>query len=304
MDLREIRFFKSKLVGASILGGILVLGFVLVVNFLGQDFLGIGYNHLSMLAGENRVLKAQVRELARQMSSLQGTLDNIAERGNELRLVADLRTIDDDTRKAAIGGTHRPASAGFLTGEASLILNEAQSLIEKLSRETKLQQASYEEIRKKLEFNRELFAAMPAIKPMAGPYSPNGFGMRLHPVLHVYRMHPGLDIPNDVGTAVYASGDGVVRYAGHTAGGYGIVVEVNHGFGYTTLYAHLSQVLVRPGQRVRRGELIAKCGRSGLVSGPHLHYEVRRNGTAQNPVDYFFDDVDAARYRTMLAAAR
>jgi murein DD-endopeptidase MepM/ murein hydrolase activator NlpD len=128
--------------------------------------------------------------------------------------------------------------------------------------------------------------------------------MRIHPVLHVYRMHAGIDIINDVGTNVYAAGDGVVHFAGRTMGGYGIVIELSHGYGYSTLYAHLGKVLVHEGQTVKRGELIAKSGRSGLVSGPHLHFEVRRNGAKQNPVDYFFDDVDAARYRAQLASAK
>jgi murein DD-endopeptidase MepM/ murein hydrolase activator NlpD len=83
-----------------------------------------------------------------------------------------------------------------------------------------------------------------------------------------------------------------------------MVVEVNHGYGYSSLYAHLSRTLVREGQAVRRGELIAKSGRSGLVSGPHLHYEVRYLGRKQNPVDYFFDDIDAARYRSQLVSAK
>ena len=111
-------------------------------------------------------------------------------------------------------------------------------------------------------------------------------------------------IITDVGNDVYATGDGVVRYAGRTQGGYGAVIEMSHGYGYSTLYAHLSRVMVRPGQAVKRGELIAKSGRSGLVSGPHLHYEVRYNGRKQNPVDYFFDDVEAARYRAQLASAK
>jgi murein DD-endopeptidase MepM/ murein hydrolase activator NlpD len=128
--------------------------------------------------------------------------------------------------------------------------------------------------------------------------------MRIHPVLRVYRMHEGTDIINDVGTNVYATADGVVRYAGRTEGGYGTVVDIDHGYGYSTLYAHLSRIVVRPGESVKRGELIAKSGRSGLVSGPHLHYEIRKNGRKQNPVDFFFDDVDAARYRSQLAAAQ
>jgi murein DD-endopeptidase MepM/ murein hydrolase activator NlpD len=181
------------------------------------------------------------------------------------------------------------------------ILANSHQLIDKLLREVKLQQTSYEEVYKRYTYNKKYFAHLPAIKPMSGYYSINGFGMRVHPVLRVYRMHEGVDIINDVGTNVYATGDGYVRYAGRTQGGYGAVIEISHGFGYSTLYAHLSRLYVRPGQTVKRGELVAKSGRSGLVSGPHLHYEVRYKGRQQNPVDYFFDDVDAARYRAQLA---
>jgi murein DD-endopeptidase MepM/ murein hydrolase activator NlpD len=191
----------------------------------------------------------------------------------------------------------------FLNGEAADILSRAQATIDKLTREVKLQQTSYEQISRKMEYNKTFFAHLPAIKPMAGGYSVNGFGMRLHPVIRVYRMHTGVDIINDVGTNIYAAVDGVVRFAGRTQGGYGIVVEIDHDYGYSSLYAHLSQVSVRPGQSVKRGQLIAKSGRTGLVSGPHLHYEVRRGGTRLNPVDYFFYDIDAARYRTLLASA-
>ncbi len=303
LDLREIRFFKVKMLGSGLLLGIFLLSFVFFANMLTGDVLGIGYGHLSMLTTENRMLKEHIRELGKKLQLVQQTLENLSERGNELRLLADMRRIDDDTRAAAVGGGAQLAASPFLTGEASMILSQSRSLIDRLSREVKLQQQSYEEIHTRLEQNRGFFSHLPAIKPMAGPYTVGGFGMRLHPVLHVYRMHYGLDIINDVGTSVYAAGDGDIRVAGRTQGGLGVVVEIAHGYGYTSLYAHLSQVHVTPGQRVKRGELIAKCGRTGLVSGPHLHYEIRRNGVSQNPVDFFFDDIDAARYRAMLAQA-
>jgi murein DD-endopeptidase MepM/ murein hydrolase activator NlpD len=102
---------------------------------------------------------------------------------------------------------------------------------------------------------------------------------------------------------VYASGDGVVHFSGRTQGGLGVIVDLDHGYGIHSVYGHLSQVLVPTGRAIKRGELIGRCGRTGLVSGPHLHYEVRRNGVSQNPVDYFFDDIDAARYRALLAQA-
>ena len=302
LDLQEIRFFKTKLVGSGVVLGFVVVGVVLLLNYFASDLLGLGYDRISLLNTENRILKDQIRELSQKMSGVEKVLEGLADRGNELRLVADLKKIDDDTRTAAIGGAAVSPANAFLTGEAAEVLEASQSMIERLSREVKLQQASYDEIARKLDQNKTFFSHLPAIKPMAGSYSLNGFGMRVHPVLRVYRMHDGIDIISDVGTNVFAAGDGVVRYAGRTQGGYGVVVEVDHGYGYSSLYAHLSQMVVKQGQTVKRGELIARCGRSGLVSGPHLHYEVRRNGAKQNPVDYFFDDVDASRYRTLLAS--
>ena len=302
LDFREIRFFKSKLVGSGLAIGLLTVGCILLVNFLLNDVLGIGMDRIRLLSAENQLLKEQIHGMGKKMASVQGALEGLAARGNELRLMVDLSKIDDDTRAAAIGGAPPPSANAFLTGEAAEILSSSQALIEKLTREVKLQQASYEEISKRVEYNKRFFDHLPAIKPMAGPYTVNGFGMRVHPVLRVYRMHEGIDIINDVGSNIYAAGNGVVHFAGRTAGGYGVVIELNHGYGYSTLYAHLDKVLVRPGQSVRRGELIGKCGRSGLVSGPHLHFEVRRDGRKQNPVDYFFDDVQAARYRAQLAS--
>jgi murein DD-endopeptidase MepM/ murein hydrolase activator NlpD len=162
-------------------------------------------------------------------------------------------------------------------------------LMEKLEREIKLQEDSYEEIDRKFEFNKAFFNHIPGIKPMEGFYSPNSFGYRLHPVLGVVRFHEGLDIINDAGTPVHVTGDGTVSFAGVKAG-YGLTIEIDHGYGYQTLYAHLSKSLVREGQQVRRGDVIARSGHSGLVSGPNLHYEVRLKGQRQNPVYYFFDE--------------
>ncbi len=303
LDLREVRFFKTKLVLSGMVLGFGLLGLLFVGNMVANDLLGFGYGEMSMLVTENQLLKDQVKEMGKKMQAVQRTLEGLAERGNELRLSVDLRRIDDDTRSASTGGTREPSTSAFLTGEAGTLLAESQSLIDRLTREVRLQQQSYEEIQTRLQYNKDFFAHLPAIKPMAGPYSINGFGMRLHPVLHVYRMHYGVDIINDVGTDVYAAADGVVHFSGRTQGGLGIVVELNHGYGIASVYGHLSQVLVPTGKTVKRGELIGRCGRTGLVSGPHLHYEVRRNGVSQNPVDYFFDDIDAARYRALLAQA-
>jgi murein DD-endopeptidase MepM/ murein hydrolase activator NlpD len=304
LDLREVRHFWPKLLGGSVVIGLVVVAVLLLLNHFGGDMLGLGFDRMSMLTAENKILKEELRSFADKMGVVQKALDRLADRGNELRTAVDLRRIDDDTRAAATGGAVPPAAGSFLSGEAREVLDGSADLLDKLEREVKLQQSSYEEVTHRMEYNKGLFTHIPAIKPMSGVYSINGFGMRIHPVLRVYRMHEGVDIIGDVGTNVYAAGDGTVRFAGRTAGGYGVVVEVSHGYGYSSLYAHLSRALVREGQTVKRGELIAKSGRSGLVSGPHLHYEVRYQGRKHNPIDYFFDDIDAARYRSQLANAR
>jgi len=115
--------------------------------------------------------------------------------------------------------------------------------------------------------------------------------MRIHPILKRYKRHEGLDINTDRGTPVIAPGKGRVTFVGRR-GGYGLAIEIDHGFGYNTFYAHLSKSLVKKGQYITRGDLIAKTGNTGLSSGPHLHYEVRHNGVKLNPVDFFFDDVN------------
>lgn len=304
LRLEEVHHVGARLAGA-VAAGALVLGLLVVGgNPLLRETLGLGPDRVAALTVENEILRSELRALADRMESTRSAIEHLAGQGDNLRLMVDLRTIDEETRRASAGGSVEQAQFNFLSGEAREVLDRAQGVLEDLGREVKLQQASYEEIQKRFEFNRKFFACLPALKPMEGVYSVDGFGMRVHPVLGVYKMHEGVDIINDDGTPVYASGDGVVRYSGRTMGGYGTVIEIDHGYGYASLYAHLSATLVKEGSRVRRGELIARSGRSGLVSGPHLHYEVRHSGRKLNPVDFFFDDVDAARYRTLLAQAR
>jgi len=300
LQYRELRFFKTKVVLSGLLSGLLALGVFFLANHYSKDVLGLGYGRMSVLTIENRILKDQLSHLSDRMGVLQQTIDEISKHGNELRLLVDLSTIDEDTKNAGAGGSDDGSPLLFVSGEANDILVRSQDLVDKLNREVELQRASYEEVYRKYEQNKIFFSHLPAIKPVAGNYSIVGFGMRVHPVLGIHRMHEGIDIVTDVGTKVFATGDGIVRYAGRTHGGYGSVIEISHGYGYTTLYAHLSTVYVRPGQLITRGELIARSGRSGLVSGPHLHYEVKYKGRKVNPVDFFFDDIEAATFRSEL----
>ncbi|HWP82650.1 MAG TPA: M23 family metallopeptidase [Bacteroidota bacterium] len=296
LDFVEAKWTRTKLAVVTLVSSVAFLVAAFEVNHLLQDPLGIGFNSMRALVAENTLLKNQLNQITRRLAGLEYRLNELNEQNNELRLVVDLPKIDEETRMVGVGGAAERIDFSSSI-DVNQMLRTLNASVSRAERELQLQFTSYNEAVKNYEENKIKFAHLPAIKPMQGFYSPQGFGMRLHPVLRIYKLHEGLDIVADVGTPVYAAGDGVVEYAGRTGGGYGILVEINHGYGYTSLYAHLDKVLVREGQRVKRGDLIARSGRTGLTSGPHLHYEVRYNGVRQNPIDYFFDDIDYQQFK-------
>jgi murein DD-endopeptidase MepM/ murein hydrolase activator NlpD len=301
LKFEEIKFFKLKVLSFVISGIILIMSLILSGNYLIYDFFNLGFDRINRLVDENRSLQSQLSTLSGRLSILKNDLDNINSVGENFRLLVDLPKLDKDELKVGVGGSLLDIDIKNLTKPTSKSINQLQDLTDQLSREVSQQKDNYREILDKYKYNQKLFTAIPALKPMAGYYAVNGFGIRMHPVLGVYRTHEGLDIINDVGTPVYASGDGIVEFAGHSGGGYGIIVVINHGYGYQSMYAHLSTVLVHQGMKVKRADIIAKSGRTGLVSGPHLHYEVVYKGVKQNPVDYFLDDVSPKEYMKNLA---
>ncbi len=301
LQLHEIKWFRAKAAAWFIASTALLVLTLLVLNYYVYDFLGMGYTTIQSLKEENQALHQQLAVLTDHMKKLEGTLAKIDHEGNRLRLLVDLPPMDDETGAAGTGGA--AMSAEMPNNNQNLqVMSSASTTLQKLSSEIRVQQQSYDQIIKKYEYNKGFFAALPALKPMDGYYSTKEFGLRMHPVLGIFKTHTGLDIVNDVGTPVSAAADGIVEMAGQSGGGYGTVVVIKHGYGYQTLYAHLSKTLVREGQHVHRGDLIGKSGRTGLVSGPHLHYEVRFNGVAQNPMNFFFDDVSPSEYRRQVAS--
>jgi murein DD-endopeptidase MepM/ murein hydrolase activator NlpD len=155
--------------------------------------------------------------------------------------------------------------------------------------------------------NKEkLFAAIPAIQPIANKELialASGFGMRIHPVYKVKKMHAGIDFAATIGTPIYATADGKVDYTQVSFSGYGKMIEIDHGFGYRTRYAHMHGFVVKQGQQVKRGELIGYVGDTGLSTAPHLHYEVMINRAQVNPVHYFFNDLNASEYEKVIELA-
>lgn len=288
----EVRWGRSRFILTGLLLGGILVGSLVMMNQRYGDVLGIGFFQQTALVNENRILQNQLQFLSHKLESIQKQLTLLGDRGNEIRLSADLPKLDEDLMKAGTGGTEERID---FTSSVSVntLLNNLRSATEQAEREVHLQAASYEQVKVAYDQNKVRFSHLPAIKPMDGYYFMHDFGMRFHPILHIFRKHEGMDIINEVGTPVYATADGVVEFAGHQ-GGYGIAVQINHGYSLKTLYGHLSKILVNDGQQIKRGQLIARSGNTGLSNGPHLHYEVRMNGIAQNPADYFIDDVRAS----------
>ncbi len=296
--MRKLYYYsKSDLSFKAIGGGrlslmlvslVLISSFVTMLSgYLGVDLFGLKSLRADSMAKENSVLKAQLASLNRRLDSFQLTMKSLGSSDDQLRTSVNLPAIPAETRMVAVGGVADNTDYGVSPDANNLIANATRTL-DALGRVASLQEDSYADILQKYKSNQKLFAHIPAIDPIRGGIISDGFGMRFHPILHMRLMHEGIDLVADVGTHVHATGDGVVSYVGQR-GGYGNVVEIDHGFGFSTVYGHLEKALVREGQKVKRGQVIALSGDTGLSTGPHLHYEVIKNGVHVNPTAYFFN---------------
>jgi murein DD-endopeptidase MepM/ murein hydrolase activator NlpD len=189
--------------------------------------------------------------------------------------------------------------------DGKLVTNTLEKL-ETLEKKTYVQSKSYDELAKMIKNKEELLASIPAIQPVSNKdlkRIASGFGMRIDPIYKTPRLHAGLDFTAETGTPVYATGNGVVEIAGSESDGYGNKVVINNGYGYHTLFGHNSRILVKRGQRVKRGQTIALVGNTGKSTGPHCHYEVWKNGKKIDPVNYFFNDLSPEQYDQILRIA-
>lgn len=184
--------------------------------------------------------------------------------------------------------------------------NELANTLNNISARVTYQFASYNEIEHLIKNQGEKLACIPAIQPVSNKdldRIASGFGMRIDPVYGTAKMHKGLDFTAPQGTPIYATGNGTIEIAGQTGDGYGNHVEINHGYGYETLYGHMLKVKVRPGQKVKRGEVIGWVGSTGKSTGPHCHYEVHINGQEVDPVYFFYNDLTPEQFDRILKIA-
>ena len=250
------------------------------------EFIAMDYIR-DTLKRENNQLKQEIKRISDSYSEILNDIDSISEINNQLRISANLQPISDEERLAGTGGSEDFLAVGL--NSKDIETKKLLTYVDDMIKVVRFEKNQSKEIASKVNLNKKLYSCLPALKPTVGHYSINGFGMRRHPILGIMKFHSGLDINCNWGTPIRAPGDGKV-VAVERQSGFGLVVEIDHGFGYKTIFAHLSKALVKKGQSVTRGQLIAKSGNSGLSSGPHLHYEVHHDGKALNPIDFFFDD--------------
>ncbi len=283
---RNIKSITFKLASVVLLSVALS---AVVIKFYGQDI---------FLNETEKQMLSEISHLKQHLNLLNQRYNQLAESDDLLRAEVNLPMLDHEEKELGIGGS-REAFLNMESSNMDAVLKTSEKLAEQLSKKIELQRTSYMEIMRQYENNEEMFKCMPAIQPAEGRIT-SGFGMRIHPIFKVRRFHAGIDYSSRIGSPVYVTGDGKVDFVA-TNGGYGKVVRVDHGFGYKTVYGHLSEFKVKKGDRVKRGDIIALSGNSGISDGPHVHYEVIKNGIKMNPLNFIFDDFSPTEY---IAAAK
>jgi murein DD-endopeptidase MepM/ murein hydrolase activator NlpD len=258
------------------------------------------------LREENEKLEFYYSILGKQMNETSEMLAMLQERDDGIyRTIYEQDPIPPSIRNAGIGGAERYSKLqqAKLEKEA-LILKTIQGL-DQIKRKMYIQTKSYDELLTLAKGQHLMLASIPAIAPIPTneSYLSSGFGMRYHPIYKIRKLHTGLDFAARIGTPIHASGGGTVTKVSSSYYGYGKQIEIDHGFGFKTKYAHLSEFNVKVGQKVKRGECIGYSGNSGTSSGPHLHYEVFKNKKKVNPIHYIYQDISDEEYEMLVKLA-
>jgi len=247
-------------------------------------------------------LTLQYELLNSRMGEVSEVLDDIQDRDNNVyRTIFEAEPIPASIRKAGFGGVDRYKELqGFNNSDLML---ETSKRLDRISKQLYIQSKSFDEVVKLVKNKAKLLASIPAIQPISNAelrHQPGGFGWRTHPIYKTPEFHPGMDFAAPQGTEIRATGDGIVQRADNTAQGYGNHVVIDHSYGYVTLYGHMLKFVVRVGQQVKRGQLIGYVGSTGLSTAPHVHYEVRKNGEAVNPINFYYNDLTPEQYQKLI----
>ena len=295
---KRIKTKKRKKVGYIFLFLLssLLFGFLCLVLLINTPYFETPKDKL--LTGELESMKLNYKLLNRKMDLMTDVLSAIEERDNNIyRIYFNTSPIPDEQRKAGFGGTNRYKDLeGFNNSE--LVINTNKK-VDMLTKELVIQSKSLDEIVALAKQKEKLLAAIPAIQPVKNEdlkRMASGFGYRSDPFTKIRKFHYGMDFTAKSGTPIYATGDGVVLKADNSLSGYGNHIEINHGYGYVTLYAHLSKYNCKRGQKVKRGDIIGYVGSTGRSEAPHLRYEVIKGKEKINPLNFYYGSISAQEY--------
>jgi len=253
------------------------------------------------LSQDKSHMEAQYKVLQRQLSEVQYVMSDLQQRDDNLyRVVFQADPIPLSVRRGSSANTEYYEQLLDMTN-SEIVVSTTKKLNE-LKKELYIQSKSYDELVLLAKNKETMLENLPAIQPVLNKNltrMASGYGWRIDPIYHSRRFHAGMDFTAPIGTDIYATGNGVVIVAGWEQG-YGNCVQINHGYGYVTLFGHMSAIKVRPGQKVKRGDVIGLVGNTGKSTGPHLHYEVHFKGEIMNPQNYYFLDLSPAEYDRMV----
>lgn len=253
------------------------------------------------LGQEKSHMQAQYQVLNRQFDEMQLVVSDLQDRDDNLyRVVFQADPIPFSVRRATASNNLYYEQLLDMTN-SEIVVTTSKKLNE-LKKELYIQSKSYDELVLLAKNKENMLQNLPAIQPVLNrdlKRMASGYGWRIDPIYHSRRFHAGMDFTAPIGTDIYATGNGTIISAGWEQG-YGNCVQINHGYGYITLYGHMSAVKVRSGQAVKRGEVIGLVGSTGKSTGPHLHYEVHFKGEIMNPQNYYFLDLSPAEYDRMV----
>jgi len=274
-----------------------------IISFFAFRF--VGSPNEKLLNIENERLQDKYHELNDQVKAAQQQVAELVKRDNEVyRVIFEASPIPDSARAKALAQDEEMARVENMRG--SELLNSIINSLNSLGHYISAQKKSYTEIDDLIKNKEKLLAATPAIQPVSNKdlnRIASGFGYRVDPIYKTVKLHAGLDFAAPLGTPIYATANGTVSVAGNTGNGYGNHVVINHGYGYETLYGHMSRIKVRAGEAVKRGEVIGWVGSTGKSTGPHCHYEVHKNGQKIDPVYFFYNDLSPEQYDLLLKKA-
>lgn len=253
------------------------------------------------LMNQNRDLRREIAAIDREVDEFEKQMTELKER--DLKIYRAMYEADPPKPVDYRGADY----AELLALPEGKLIQRIRLKVDRLAKDANAQTKSYATLTKLIRTKEEVINSIPAIQPVANKElnrMASGFGYRLDPFYHTASFHAGMDFTCDIGTEVYATGDGVVMKSMNDGWGYGNHVIISHGFGYTTLYGHLSRIAVRPGTRVKRGQVIGYVGSTGRSTGPHLHYEVRKNDNPLNPAFFYHNDLTDEQYQRMLELSK